>query len=251
MKEHGQSMNKKAVIIGYGFVGKATEKYLKKFNDIDLWIHDPDLGMIASTEKEYDFCFICVPTNLIQNRELDIDIVLDVYNEFKGEQIIRSTIGPDQIGLFHDDVVLWPEFLREVTWEDQLTQPEVDNVIGDTSGSSFTEWLANHTFGNIEIVTQKEASMFKMSRNAFLAMKVTFANLLNIKCNAYNIDYNNVKALLKYNIDPTTHLDTPGPDGKAGFGGKCLPKDTTHFMNLFGVDKIFESILDFNNKIRK
>ena len=90
--------------------------------------------MIASTEREYDFCFICVPTNLIQNRELDIDIVLDVYNEFKGEQIIRSTIGPDQIGLFYDDVILWPEFLREVTWEDQLTQPEVDNVIGDTSG---------------------------------------------------------------------------------------------------------------------
>jgi len=29
-----------------------------------------------------------------------------------------------------------------------------------------------------------------------------------------------------------THWQVPGPDGKVGFGGKCLPKDLTHMSTL-------------------
>lgn len=92
--------------------------------------------------------------------------------------------------------------------------------------------------------------MFKMSRNAFLSMKVTFANILNDNCKKNNINYYTVKELLKRNIDPTTHLDVPGPDGRFGFGGKCLPKDTTHYQTLSN-DTLFMAVLGCNEIARK
>ena len=44
------------------------------------------------------------------------------------------------------------------------------------------------------------------------------------------------------------HWQVPGPDGKLGFGGKCLPKDTTHYMNLFSEDNLYEDVLKYKNE---
>lgn len=233
------------VIVGHGFVGKATGAYLDKFN-IDVDVHDPAVGLEADRNKEYDFVFYCLPTNEI-NGKLDISILEQEYGTWKGEQVIRSTIGPDQVDKFNEPT-MWPEFLREITWKDQLSQPEVENVIGKSGSSFFCFWLKGEA--KVTEVTAKEAAMFKMSRNAFLSMKVTFANILNDNCKKNNINYYTVKELLKRNIDPTTHLDVPGPDGKFGFGGKCLPKDTTHYQTLSN-DTLFMAVLGCNEIARK
>ena len=42
------------VIVGYGFVGKATGAYLEDL-DIDVYVHDPAAGFEANREKDYDF----------------------------------------------------------------------------------------------------------------------------------------------------------------------------------------------------
>lgn len=233
------------VVIGNGFVGKATTKYLENFKNLEIYLHDPDQG-VKAPDYEYDFVFYCLPTNLDGNK-LDISILKSEYGKWKGEQIIRSTIGPDQVDEFNEPT-MWPEFLREITWEDQLSQPEVENVIGKSGSSAFSFWLKS--FVDVKEVTAKEAAMFKMSRNAFLSMKVTYANILNDNCNKYNVNYYTVKELLKNNIDPTTHLDVPGPDGKFGFGGKCLPKDTTHYQTLTD-DTLFAGVLSSNMIARK
>ena len=47
-----------------------------------------------------------------------------------------------------------------------------------------------------------------------------------------------------------SHWDVPGPDGKRGFGGKCLPKDTTHFANLISDQNMFTQILEDNDITR-
>jgi len=232
------------VVVGYGFVGKATARYLEQFN-IDIHIHDPEQGYSANKNIDYDFIFYCLPTNL-KNGKLDISILKEEYGTWNGEQIIRSTIGPDQVDEF-DKPTMWPEFLREITWEDQLSQPEVENVIGRSGSSYFSFWLQGET--KVTEVTAKEPAMFKMSRNAFLSMKVIFANILNDNCNKNDVNYYTVKQLLKRNIDPTTHLDVPGPDGKFGFGGKCLPKDTTHYQSLSN-DTLFMAVLGCNEIAR-
>ena len=140
------------VIVGYGFVGKATGAYLDKLN-IDVDVHDPAVGLEADRNKEYDFVFYCLPTNEI-NGKLDISILEQEYGTWKGEQVIRSTIGPDQVDKFNEPT-MWPEFLREITWKDQLSQPEVENVIGKSGSSFFCFWLKGET--EVTEVTAKEA----------------------------------------------------------------------------------------------
>ena len=67
----------KFAIIGYGFVGKATEYFLKEKLDTkhDIYIQDPDLGHKINIWAEIDYAFICVPTNL-KNGKLDTSITV-------------------------------------------------------------------------------------------------------------------------------------------------------------------------------
>ena len=196
---------------------------------INISIQDPNLGRIVHDSNIFDYVFICVPTNLY-NKKLSTSIVEKSYNQFKGIQVIRSTLPPESVSLF-PEATLWPEFLREVTWDIDATQPQLTDVVGcNTNTSSFARYLGQ--FREVNVVTQIEAAMFKMARNAFLSTKVTFANALKIKCDLLKIDYDNIKPLLQYSLDATTHWDVPGPDGKLGFGGKCLPKDTTSYSSI-------------------
>ena len=48
----------------------------------------------------------------------------------------------------------------------------------------------------------------------------------------------------------TSHFDVPGPDGEAGYGGKCLPKDTEHFASLLPTST-FQTVVTQNRKYRK
>ena len=229
-----------ALIVGYGFVGKATEITLKSLNPgINISIHDPQQGHVVDGPTQqghvihgptFDWVFICVPTNQDGNK-LCTKIVDEVYKQFNGEQIIRSTLPPEEVNKY-SEATLWPEFLREVTFDIDATQPQVTDIIGvdELQDGSFADWLKYQRVVNI--VSKGEAAMFKMSRNAFLSTKVMFANMLYIKCKDLDIDYENVKSLLQHSLDPTTHWDVPGPDGKFGFGGKCLPKDTSHYQSL-------------------
>ena len=75
------------------------------------------------------------------------------------------------------------------------------------------------------------------------------ANMLYGLCEEYDANYDLVKAfLIEDGTLGITHWDVPGPDGKLGFGGKCLPKDTTHYQNLFSEDKLYEDVLKYARK---
>ena len=215
---------KRALVVGCGFVGKATCAFLETFDDIEIYIHDPYLEYpsIIDEDEEFDFVFLCLPTDL-KSGVLDISTLKKMYGIWKGEQIIRSTIGPDQVNDF-DDPTMFPEFLREVGWEKDVKQPQVEHVLGYHHASKFAYFLQENGT-DATLVTPEEAAMFKISRNAFLSMKVMYANILNKKCRQMDINYKKVKSLLQRNLDPTTHFDVPGTDGQYGFGGKCLPKD--------------------------
>ena len=44
-------------------------------------------------------------------------------------------------------------------------------------------------------------------------------------------------------------IQVPGPDGKRGFGGKCLPKDIRALRTTFS-SNLLDSIIDYNDSIR-
>ena len=71
---------KKVAIIGYGFVGKATEFLLDRFfPGTEIQIHDPAEGEEIENWKGIQYAFICVPTNL-KGDKLDVSIIDKVLN---------------------------------------------------------------------------------------------------------------------------------------------------------------------------
>ena len=117
---------KKIAIVGYGYVGKATELM---FDNVEILIHDPDLGHTIDDWDGVDYAFICVPTPMDKSGRLDFSYVDSALQSIgNGKIVIRSTIGPDQ--MINDEWIYMPEFLREATWKEDVENPKSPVVIG-------------------------------------------------------------------------------------------------------------------------
>ena len=127
--------------------------------------------------------------------------------------VIRSTVGPNNL---EDKWIHWPEFLRENNWEEDSDDKSIPFIIGadGATQSEMESWFTNR---KTIFVSPKTAAVYKLSRNAMLAAKVTMANYIHKVCVEQNIEYNNVSSLLKEHANlGTSHWDVPGPDGEYG-----------------------------------
>lgn len=240
----------KILIVGYGFVGTATH-YLFEDTDAVIYIHDPEKGY-NNIGGHYDYIFLCVPTNINPEKNiLDISILKEVYEEWNmyGQVVIRSTIGPDQVDEF-PDAIMMPEFLREKHWKEDVKDPTLPIIVSDKDFSIELHQLFAQK--KVYCLEPKETMMFKLARNSALAMKVAVANEFYQICDSLDMDYSAIQTLLEE--DPAvggTHWQCPGPDGKVGFGGKCLPKDLTHMESLcYNKDNIMKQAL-LDNLVRR
>lgn len=230
----------KIVIIGQGFVGKATALTLNQ----DVEWHDPPKNLIADY-KSADVVFLC-----------SFDDTLEFYiNELKDHPLvfIRSTLVPTRVK--GTNFAVYPEFLVERTWEQDALNPIQIVVGGTTSQVEVLKSISKLDFSNVVVTSNEIASLMKVTTNAYLSTKVTFMNLLYQLCDKYEIDYDAFKEVLK--VDTRlghTHFDVPGPDGQMGFGGKCFPKDSKllmEFLKSQHVDyRLMEAILKINNDLR-
>lgn len=236
-------------VVGRGYVGKGTELLLKtaikrQFSGARVHIFDTDKALCSyriSSLKDLVDCkliFVCVPTPMQEDGTCYTDIVDSVVNDLKSygvepwRIVIRSTVTigtSERLG-----VNFMPEFLTERNWtEDVLDTQElvfgVDNNLQEfkQTVSSLFRHKAHYEF---HIFPTKEAELVKYVRNSFLATKVAFFNEINEYCEKTGLDYKNIKEGVC--IDKRigfAHTDVPGPDGKKGFGGTCLPKDVNSF----------------------
>lgn len=240
------------LIVGYGFVGAATNYLFKDF-PIKVTIHDPDKGYEYHGQDSFDYIFLCVPTNLNpRTKKLDISLLKTVYNTWQdyGQIVIRSTIGPDQVDLF-SDAILMPEFLRENHWQEDVDDYNLPIIVSDKKLQLKLYELMLYK-KKIICVKAKEAMMFKLARNSALAMQVALANHFKEICNGWGVDYSSVQKLLESDsVLGNTHWQVPGPDGKLGFGGKFLPKDLTHMSKLcYTANNIMQLAL-YENMVRR
>ena len=86
----------------------------------------------------------------------------------------------------------------------------------------------------VRFCSLEQAAFAKYVENTFLATKVTFFNEMYHIYNEMGFkDFDvMVDAIC---IDPRiglSHTQVPGPDGKFGYGGHCLPKDVAAFRNV-------------------
>jgi UDP-glucose 6-dehydrogenase len=234
----------KAAIVGYGFVGKATE-YLLRHSDIEIVIHDPMQNMeIKKSEwADFKYAIFCLPTPIKPNSgkwsktALDTSIInmmrdLILKHNPDIQIIVRSTVGPDQVSQFPEADIM-PEFLREKNWKEDVDNPELPIIFGTNKGTAFLDDC--HFPDKRVIVCEREiASMYKLARNAALAMRVALANDFFDICVENNINYEVLAKMLSEDKEGIggSHWAVPGPDGKLGFGGNCFPKDLTHIAEL-------------------
>lgn len=258
----------KIIIQGAGIVGQATKMFLSKANpDLEVVFNDPYKDILADKEdwQEAEWVIVCVPTDL--NEELsvpenDVKNVDDAINAalkkgFRGRVVIRSTIGITAVKSYVEqlgqNLLIWPEYIREATWAEDAVSPRFITLGGEPA-EEFANLLTEYK-GSSFITDPVEAMLAKLSTNTFLAMKVVFANQVKQLADANGASYDIVKVLLESEGRlGTSHWNVPGADGKMGFSGKCFPKDVKTFEAELIRAKLYVDMIrgvsDINNELR-
>jgi UDPglucose 6-dehydrogenase len=236
------SSNYKIGIVGGGFVGSATA--MLACDKIDVIIYDRDLTRCkpSSVKKEdllsCDVIFVCVPTPSFASGGCNTNIVEGCIQEMKElgvrNIVLRSTVPPGTSERL--DVMFMPEFLTEVNWPKDFFNclTWVFGVRNEDEKKLLADIMATaKSCGVISsdtcmFVSSKEAELIKYTRNNFLAVKIGFFNEIYRLCEAIGADYGKVREGVA--VDSRigqSHSGVPGYDGHYGFGGTCLPKDTS------------------------
>jgi UDPglucose 6-dehydrogenase len=258
----------KIIIQGQGVVGLSTELFLKQYNpELDIQFNDPVKGVNVDKEDwaKADYVIVCVNTNLDEslalpeNSTANVDAAINtaLENGFAGKVVVRSTMGMEGVNLLIEqlaqNLIMWPEYIRESTWQEDSINPRFV-IMGGTAAEEFSK-LVDAYKGSIIITDPLEAMIAKLSTNAFLAMKVVFANQVERLCVATGADYDIVRQLLENEGRlGSSHWAVPGFDGQRGFGGKCFPKDIKTFETaLVKVGQhidLIRGVIDINTTMR-
>lgn len=221
-------------IIGVGMVGGSLQRYFEsKKIQPKLFDKYKKIGSPAEV-RQSKTVFICVPTPFHKTKGFDDSALLDAISLFTKPMIIviKSTVLPGTTDALQKKFpqhrfLFNPEFLVEKKADHDTCHPD-RQIVGYTSKSlSIAEEVLDllpHAPSKF-IVQAAEAEMIKYFGNAFLGLKVTFANQMYDLCQVLGIDYGKVN--LCAGSDPRigiSHLDVQH-GGYRGYGGKCLPKD--------------------------
>jgi len=228
------------------------ENFLNKHLNSNFFINP----QLSSSIKESEVIFYCVGTPYGLNGEADLTFVLKAidttlanctYSSFK-TLVIKSTVPPHtstlkiipylqakgfnvgtDIGVANN-----PEFLREgYCWDDFINPDRI--VIGVNEKKSENSLIKLYESFNapIQVVNNSTSEYIKYLSNTLLATMISFANEMSIVATKLeDIDIKNAFKIL--------HMDKRWGNGTmksyvypgCGYGGYCLPKDTSAFYSL-------------------
>lgn len=248
------------IIAGYGFVGRAVEYSFKQY--CDLYIVDPKYNKNRISDAEADGVIVCVGTPANGDGTCDSTAIESVFEEIPQHVpvLIKSTVALENFERLvqrfpNHKITLSPEFLRAVSANEDFAAQEYV-ILG---GGDIDFWLTvfRERFPRIHhfTCTHREAILIKYAENSFLAVKVGFFNHLRELSNIIGADFETVRHHLTQDrrILPD-HSYVPGPDNRLGWGGHCLPKDTSamlHTARQHNYDfEILEATVSYNKKIR-
>src|SRR5438034_168112 len=220
----------------------------------------------AAAVNSGDAIFICVGTPPKENGEADLSAIDDVARLIATEAhtsnlVVEKSTVPAQTGqqlkrvlsVYRRDpsvefrVASNPEFLREGTAVEDFLHPDriVLGVEDEDSEAQLREIYRPileakfncpaHLKGcpsakpaTLVVTTINSAELIKHASNSFLAMKISYANMIADLCEKVGADIKEVVHAM--GLDPRI-----GPqflNAGLGFGGFCLPKDVQAFVRL-------------------
>tara|TARA_B110000208_G_scaffold130576_1_gene158386 strand:- start:8325 stop:9311 length:987 start_codon:yes stop_codon:yes gene_type:complete len=268
-------------IVGHGFVGQAVE-YAFTHPLVDFNYYDPryetSVDSLADIPAErHPRCFfICAPTPSNDDGSVNSSIVeasvIKCLSMTDSLVVVKSTITPESIDRLYsimsremvDRFVYNPEFLTEKNAKADFVNAKF-HVMGGTPLAARELIDVYEIFGGCQSddyrrMTAYEASFVKYTINSYLSTKITFFNQLYDLVNMYGCNYNTiVRAVGADDRVGMGHTRVPGFDGKRGFGGACLPKDTRAFLDFSKHDfadgtttsfDLLEKVLDINSAFR-
>ena len=252
-------------LLGRGTVGKAVYEGLEYLGH-EMSFFDPAYeGSRITNVLDTECVFICVPTDQAANGDCDTSIVDRVVKElddhgYTGLVSIKSTVIPgttDRLQKQHPGLrmSMVPEFLRAKSALADFVYNHDLLVVGTYTREDADLLIEIHgSFPeNIARVTPTEAEVIKYFNNVHHAMSVTFANITYDVCNRLGANYMNVyKAITKRDCINPAYL--MANKNMRGYGGHCLPKDTSAWNNLIKNLELpytlIQSVIDENEKAK-
>lgn len=249
-------------IIGVGVVGGALSFYLKKNTKHKVFLLDRAKGHLDNLFN-CEAVFVCVPTPTRKNGAQGLEEINKAMNEIPKSAVtfIRSTVLPgtcDMLSLSNGrKVFAAPEFLTERRASKDMDTIPVLCAINGEFYSIEKSFVQNIFPGKkIHFSTNKEAELAKYLHNSIAFTKIWLCNALYRLSKIHRIKYENARdASLISGLVNKEHTDVPGPDGKLGIGGKCLPKDFFALATMLekmgiGDGKIMKQISYLNSRLR-
>ena len=252
-------------VIGYGVVGKAAVNTLKTKFEMVIYDKYLDLDEFENLRK-CEFVFIMVPTPFdCKLNKVDLSAIKESLERlekigFEKKVIVKSTLPPGTCDsfskLYNLEIIFNPEFLRESITPNEDFQNQDTIVIGTNNKSSFDS--VKKLYQKVAVPSAKyyhttpiEAEMIKCSQNTMLASRVALGNMIDDACQGHNIDYDKIKEIAfdRFSILGPHMVQVPGPDGKRGFGGKCLPKDIRALSSIYK-SELLDTIISYNDTLR-
>src|ERR1700691_5155978 len=232
-----------------------------------------------------DAIFMCVDTPPKEHGEADLSAIDNVARQIANEArtaklVIEKSTVPARTGLelrralnaysrgsgvtFH--VVSNPEFLREGTAVEDFLHPDrvVVGVEDETSAAQMREIyrpILEHKFAcpihkngcpatadaPLLVTTINSAELIKHASNSFLALKISYANVLADLCEKIGADVNEVTHTMGLDRPIGVQFLKTG----FGFGGFCFPKDLQAFVHLAGTVGVDFDILKAAERVNK
>ena len=264
------------VVIGVGYVGLITGLGLSKLNhnvhflDIDSekinklkkstppfyepklesYLNDEELkNSIDFTDnyesiiwKETDIIMICVQTPSLENDEINLSFLKNVFQKIEQYAIkdsvicIKSTIHPNALkqvlhstSFNEQQIVFNPEFLREGSAFNDFFNPDriVIGSINDSNSKKVAEMYKE--IDSVVLFTDPISSqLIKYLSNAYLPLRLSFVNEASqiIKELGANLGHTLEGIGLDKRIGKEYFRPSPG------WGGSCFPKDVSEIISI-------------------
>jgi UDPglucose 6-dehydrogenase len=232
-----------------------------------------------------DVIFICVGTPPKESGEADLSAIDHVARQIAAEArtsklVVEKSTVPAMTGVelrraltaysrgsaLTFQVASNPEFLREGTAVFDFFHPDriVVGVEDETSAATLREIyrpILERSFscpvhaekcppghnGEFIVTTINSAELIKHASNSFLALKISYANIIADMCEKVGADVEEVTHAM--GLDPRI-----GPQflrAGLGFGGFCFPKDIQAFIHLAGTVGIDFKLLKATENVNK
>lgn len=230
-------------IVGVGIVGSAVLHGFEKLGH-NVKAHDIKYDTKIADLLDSEVIYLCVPTPRREDGKCDTSIIegiaaeLTEEHKYTGVVALKSTVEPGttirlQERFGNQKICHVPEFLRErVAVADFIENHDVC-IIGTQSDEVFETVKESHGHYPKHFIRldPTEAEIAKYFNNVYNATLITFANAFYEVCQVLGADYGKIKnAMAQRDHISKKYLDCN--DNLRGFGGMCLPKDTSAIASL-------------------